>query len=264
MKNAGHMLQLRGRYYRTIPITRMGYDAMDLSLEAGRTALVVLHCWDIGCEGGPEIDPNFFVGMGTHESFREAARIMRECIRPAMDAARRAGVLVCHVEHPDIARRYPQSREEADPPEPPGPASEPVVPGWNEEALARAHGRDYARRSPYARMGRAQVVAPLPGEPVAYQTGQFDRVLRRRGIENLLYSGFASDMCVLRAPGGLEPMMPCGYRRFLLSDATLGVEFADTFEERIATRWAMRYFESHGGITVLTSDFIAACRAIRA
>ena len=109
--------------------------------------------------------------------------------------------------------------------------------------------------------GHGRIVAPVPGEPYVHQTGQFDRALRRRGIENLIYSGFATDMCILRAPGGIEPMAPMGYRIFLVRDATLGVEQPDTFEERIATRWAIRYFETHFGDTITTADFMAACEA---
>ena len=104
-------------------------------------------------------------------------------IRPCMDAARRAGVLVCHVESAQIAERHPEAREDAEPPDPSFPLPPPVVPGYREKIIARSHGKDYATRSPYARMDRAEVVAPLPGEPFVYMTGQFDRILRRRGIE---------------------------------------------------------------------------------
>ena len=64
---------------------------------------------------------------------------------------------------------------------------------------------------------------------------------------------------ILRAPGGLEPMCSYGYRRFLIRDATVGVELPNTFKERIATRWAIAYFETHGGYTLTTEDFIKAC-----
>jgi len=111
-------------------------------------------------------------------------------------------------------------------------------------------------------MDRAQVVAPLPREPLAYQTAQFHRQLQERGVENLIYTGFATDMCVLRAPGGIEPMAGYGYRLYLMRDATLGIELPCTFEERIATRWAIAYFETHYGDTVLSEDFIAACRGM--
>jgi nicotinamidase-related amidase len=196
--------------------------------------------------------------MGSLESSREAGRIMRECIRPAMDAARRAGVLVCHVESELIARRHPEALADAEAPVTPeeGP---PVVAGWRKKMEDRFHGIDYPTQSPVARMDRARIVFPAPGEPFVHQTGQLDRALRRHGIENLIYAGFATDMCVLRAPGGIEPMAPREYRLFLMRDATIGVECADTFAERIATRWAIRYFETHFGDTVLCKDFVEGC-----
>jgi len=46
----------------------------------------------------------------------------------------------------------------------------------------------------------------------------------------------------------------------LVRDATVGVECPDTFRERVATRWAIRYFETHFGDTIATEDFILACR----
>jgi len=254
------MLHLNSRYYRNIPIDQAGYENETVELDLQRTALIAMHCWDIGCEGGPEIDPNYCVGMGFYETFREAERIMRERIRPAMDAARGAGLLVCHVESPSIGPKHPEAQDELDPPpavssSPPLP---PVVPGWRARMVSRFHGKDYATKSPYAHMDRAQVVAPEPGEPFVYQTGHFDRILRRRGIENLIYTGFATDMCILRAPGGIEPMAPHGYRIFLMRDATLGGECPDTFDERVATRWGIRYFENHYGNTIACADFIGS------
>ena len=254
-------MKIESRYYRGIPIDRPGYETETVGLDPSRTALVVLHCWDIGCEGGPEIDPNYLVGMGFYENFREAERMMRECIRPAMDAAREAAIVVCHVEHPDIWRKHPDGQQHLDPSPPPAPyAPGPVVAGWRERILARAHGKDYATRSPYARMNRARVVAAREGEPFVYQTNQLDRVLRRHKIENLVYCGFAADMCILRAPGGVEPMCAFGYRMFLMRDATLGVEYPDTFQERLCTRWAVRFFETHYGNTITSADFVEACK----
>lgn len=253
-------LNFTGRHYRPIPLDSGGYETEPLALDAHKTALVAMHCWNIGCEDGPPIDKSYFVGMGSLESFREAERLMRQSIRPAMDAAREAGVLVCHVESELIARRHPGAMTDADAPVTPeeGP---PVVPGWRKKMEDRFHGKDYPAQSPLARMDRAKVVSPLPGEPFVFQTGQLDRALRRRGIENLIYAGFATDMCVLRAPGGIEPMAGKEYRLFLMRDATIGVECPDTFAERIATRWALWYFETHFGDTLLCDDFIAACRS---
>jgi nicotinamidase-related amidase len=259
------MLQLEGRYYRTIPLDRPSYETELLELDPQRTALVVMHCWNIGCECGPAIDLNYWVGIGFPQTTREAGRIMREQIRPAMDASRKAGILVCHVENESIASRHPEAQQDLDatPPAWQDPHFvPPVETGWMQRMVARNHGADYVTGSPYAHMDHAKVVDALPGEPFVHQTNQFHRVLARHGIENLIYTGFATDMCILRAPGGIEPMAHWGYRLFLMRDATIGVECPDTWEERIATRWAIRYFETHFGDTVTSDDFRRACVAL--
>jgi nicotinamidase-related amidase len=255
-------LRLKGRYYRTIPIDSAGYAEEKLELEAERTAFVSLHCWDIGCPGGPPIDPDFCVGMGHRVSLEEAYRIMRDYIRPAMDAARAAGLAVLHVQAESIAALYPQWYTcDADAPPPPGsgaPAAE-AIPGHRDAILFRSHGQDYMTRSGLATMDIAKVVAALPDEPVVHQSSQFDRMLRRRGIVNLIYTGFATDMCILNAPGGIGPMFSLGYRVLLVREATLGVECPDTIEDRIATRWGMRFIETHWGDTIGFDEFMAEC-----
>jgi nicotinamidase-related amidase len=255
------MLLLKGRYYRTIPIDKPCYETELLELDANKTALVVMHCWNIGCEDGPPIDVNYYIGMGFPEATKEAARIMKECIRPAMDVARKAGILVCHVECDAIAAKHKEARYDDEKIPQPG-LPEPVVKGWQQKMADRFNGANYPTLSPYARMDRASIVAPQNGDLFVYQTGQMDRALRRKGIENLIYTGFCTDMCVLRAPGGIEPMFPRGYRIYLMRDATLGAECPDTFEQRQATNWAIRYFETRFGDTLSLKDFIKACEKL--
>jgi hypothetical protein len=55
-----------------------------------------------------------------------------------------------------------------------------VVAGWRKKMEDRFHGKDYPTQSPLARMDRAKIVFPLPGEPFLFQTAQLDRALRRR------------------------------------------------------------------------------------
>ena len=255
------MLNLQIRSYRTLPIDNPDYESHSLPLEPGKTALIVMHCWNIGLEDGPPIDMNFYVGMGFPATFREAGRIMRECIRPAMDSARKAGVTVCHVETEGIAAKHPDLLDKSDIPPKPSTESPSVEaePGWRARMLDRFHGKDYPSRSPLARMDRAALVAPLPGEPFVYLSSQLERELRRREIENLIYCGFCADLCVLRAPGGVEQMAGGNYRLFLMRDATVGCEMPETFHERVATRWAIAYFETHFGDTLLTEDFLRSC-----
>lgn len=261
-------LDLTGRYYRTIPITDTGYAEEPLALPVAETALVSLHCWNVGCPGGPVLDPDFCIGMGYPETIAEEWRITTEAIRPALDAARACSLPVCHVQEPGIASRYPEwYTRHADPlpepsPNPPPPRRDPV-PGHREAITARSHGADYATKSGYGEMDFPEVVAPLPDEPVVHQTAQFDRILREMGIVNLIYVGFATDMCILNAPGGMGPMHALGYRVTLVRDATLGVECPDTFDERIATRWGIRFHETHWGDTIALDELLAECDRLK-
>ncbi|MEM2455112.1 MAG: hypothetical protein QXR45_15275 [Candidatus Bathyarchaeia archaeon] len=183
------VLRLKGRFYRTIPITEPGYEE-ELELDADKTVLVSLHCWNIDFPENP-IDINYWVGMGFPQTTEEAQRIMREFIRPAMDAARRASILVCHAQTKSIAKKYPQNLEEFEVEEEHKPEQTymPAIPEYKEKVLSRVHGKDYLIKSPLRNMDFSSVVAPLPGEPVVYMTRQFDRVLRKRGIVNLIYMG---------------------------------------------------------------------------
>ena len=257
----GRVLKLTGRYYRNIPHDAAGYAEEELTLQAEQTAFISLHCWDIGCPGGPEIDPMFCVGMGHPVALEAAYEVMRDYVRPALEAARQAGLAVYHVQAESIAALYPQWYER-DADRPPAGAGEPApeaIPGHRDAILFRSHGEDYMKRSPLARMDIAEIVAALPEEPVVHQTAQFDRMLRRHGIVNLIYTGFATDMCILNAPGGLGPMFALGYRVLLIREATLGVEQPDTIADRIATRWGMRFHETHWGDTIGFDQFMAEC-----
>ncbi|MBE3119944.1 MAG: isochorismatase family protein [Candidatus Atribacteria bacterium] len=260
-------LKLTGRYFRVRPMDSPGYECEPVELDIAKTALIGMHCWNIGCEDGPEVDPNYPVGLGSRPAYAEEDRILREMIAPAMAAARRSGIEVCHLENHYIGLKDPRAQEDMDrseldqelinSPETSKTAGKEVVPGWSQHILQRSYG-DYLNNSPLSQMNRAKVVEPQPGEIYAFQTGQFDRLLRRRGIENLIYTGFATDHCIMRAQGGAEAMSMRGYRIYLIRDATLGAEYLDTFELRLMTFWGVRYFETHLGDTFLFADFIEA------
>lgn len=246
------IMRLRTRYYRALPLDASGYEEEVFALPVAKTALVGMHCWNIGCPEGPAVDVNFCVGMGWPQATQEAGRIMREVIRPAMDLARGIGLPVIHVESDWMDAQYPQvpSRRRRD--------QERFPEGRLGEMLARAHGREYLTRSPLARMRRAEVVAPQGDEPLFFYTDQLDAWLRQAGVETLIYTGFAADMCVLDAEGGARPMLSRGYRCILMRDATVGVERPDTFAERLATRYGIHRFEWQVGYSTTFADFANA------
>ncbi len=243
---------LNARYYRALPIDAPGYESVRLALPVENTALIGLHCWNIGCPDGPAIDRNYCVGMGWPQATAEAARIMADSIRPAMDAARKIGMPVCHVESDWMARHYPHI---------PSRSKVPSQPEQADHARAlrdRAHGPNYLTRSPLARMKRAEVVAPIGDEPLIFYTDTLDAHLKTRGITTLIYAGFATDMCILNAEGGARAMLARGYQCILMRDATIGVETPDSFPEKLATRYGTHIFEWQLGYSTTFRDFTHA------
>ena len=234
----------------------------DLDLDADRTTLIALHCWDVGCEEGPPVHPKYAVGMCLPENIRLGEEIMKNEILPLVVAARMGQVLVSHVECARIGLKHPELMREV-PPTLPDPAAEPptpVVEGHTEAYLATVHSAGYNTdpESPYVRMDRVRYLMPKGDEPFAVQSAQLDQMLRRRGIENLFYTGFATNMCVIKSPGGINDMSLLGYRIFLVREATLGLEYPDTLADRTVTRLAIRYVEHVYGHSVACSDLMAS------
>jgi nicotinamidase-related amidase len=245
-------IHLPARYYRALPIDNPGYEPVLFDLSVERTALIGMHCWNIGCPDGPPIDVNYCVGMGWPQASAEAYRIMAEVIRPAMDAARGVGMPVCHVETDWMDAQYPHI-----------PSRRNRNAAWNpsplhQEMLDRAHGPAYLVRSPLARMKRAEVVSPVSDEPLVFYSDVLDDYLKSRHIDTLLYAGFATDMCILNAEGGARPMLARGYRCILMRDATVGVETPASFPERLATRYGTHLFEWQIGYSTTFEAFTKA------
>ena len=247
-------ISLKVRYYRALPTDAPGYEEEIFKLPVDKTALVGMHCWNIGCPDGPAEDVDFCVGLGWPQATAEAGRIMVEVIRPAMDQARGISMPVIHVESDWMDAEYPHipSRRRRD--------QETFPEGVPGEMLARAHGRDYLTRSPLVGMRRAALVSPVGDEPMFFYTDRLDEYLRERGIDTLIYTGFATDMCVLGADGGARPMLSLGYRCILMRDATVGVETPESFPERLATRHGIHRFEWQVGYSTTFADFMAAIK----
>jgi len=253
---ANPTLHLKARYYRALPVDRPGYEDVVLDLPAAETALVGMHCWNIGCADGPPVNVDFCVGMGWPQATAEAGRIMAGVIRPAMDLCRARGVAVCHVENDWMDHQYPQVESRR------RPATTSALPPVTAELRDRAHGAGYMEHSPIARMRRAEVVSPQGDEPLVFYTDQLHAWLQAHGIRNLIYTGFAADMCLLGAEGGARPMLGLGYRCILIREATVGVETPQTFPERLVTRYAIHRFEWQVGWGCSHADFTDAVEAL--
>lgn len=268
---AQECLRLKVRYYRCLPADRAGHEEEILELPVARTAFVGLHCWNIGMPDGPPVDVDYICGMGWTEAAAEACRIMTGVIRPCMDLCRGIGLKVCHVEPEMFDKYYPHvpSRRSCEN-ERHAKSLRRQSDRWTvlrsgelEKVQARGVGGD-PDKSPEATMKRAEVVSPVGDEPLVFYSDQLDEYLQRHGIDTLIYTGFATDMCILSAEGGGRPMLRAGYRCILMRDGTAGVETTDTFPERLATRYGIHRFEIAVGYSTTFADFQKAISQVRA
>ena len=260
---AAQTLELTGRYYQDVPCDNPRLCEERLVLDADKTTLVAMHTWNYACPGGPQYDPNYSVGFAYRFSLAEAYRICREVIKPAMDASRRAGVLVSHLTTTKIAMKRPEARIDYDASEPlqSPPFPEPgAAPGHRKQLVCKRFGDP--SKSAYETMDRIDFLLPRDDEPFAYQTKQFHRQLGKRGIENIIYTGFAADRCILRAGGGAIPMAMLGYRVFIIREATLGQEYHDTFDQRLNTKYGIREIESLYGHSLGLKEYLAECERL--
>jgi nicotinamidase-related amidase len=248
-----------------------GWVETAYDLDPRETGFVSLHLWNVGdvAGGGPAVPDGYFVDMGTREAQEESVRIAARCIRPAIDASRAAGIPIFHVEPANIALKYDSVHyllepEDLHPPAPARPAPPEANTGWNKERAERSHGRGYGEWDGWEQMRVLASCEPEPGDQMILTGRQFDRILRSKGIKNLVYTGFATNMCILDSAAATKEMLHYGYRIFLIREATLGVEYPETFPSRMMTEAALKFFELKVGDTIAFDEYVAACRAVAA
>jgi nicotinamidase-related amidase len=280
--SASTHLALRLRFYRAVPTSAPpGLVEEETSLALQRTAFVELHCWNVGYPGGPAVPEDFWVAMGFRATHELAAQIVGAHIRPALEAARSVGMPVAHVQPEIIAARYPGHRLLTAQSPPPAGIAAPALRGQDTAARRFAsaplpdtgfpdfaqlraeavHGAGYRQWAGWQELDIPDPLKPQPGELVAATTEELDGWCRQRGLDTLLYTGFATNLCLLDSPAGMKAMAGLGYRCILLREATLAVEHHDTLSTRLNTRCAVRYVETWVGYTASVTDFVAACQA---
>jgi nicotinamidase-related amidase len=212
--------------------------------------------------------------MGSPQNHDRGAAIVTQVIAPLLDLGRRAGLPIVHVQPESVAGRYVALT----PPPNPLPDTErgsnaalsvsgrgrgrgPVT----DDAVRRAnavHGEGYMQWQGWGQLDVAAAVRPRPDDLMVATTEELDWWLREREITTLLYTGFATNLCILESPGAMKPMRDRGYRCVILREATLAVEFPDTLETLLHTRAAIQYIEAWVGYSAGVEELRRALTAL--
>lgn len=118
-----------------------------------------------------------------------------------------------HVQTPIVADKHPNAGYQLEPASEPAASDRPpVLDGYPVARSERVHGGGFRDWSGWRDIDQAQVVYPEPDEQMIVNGAQFDRIpelptltqplcqefwiLRERGIVNIVYTGFATNLCI--------------------------------------------------------------------
>ena len=240
-------LKIPGRYYRMYPPEAyLGHAEEMLCLAQEQTAFMLIDVYGLGYSPGePEPERPALFYKGSTEIER---RIMVDCIKPALAAARCIKMPIIYVNNANQMTASQHSEFGS--------------------VLVRTHGLTVEERweTDPVEFRFSKIVEPLPGEYLIKKqmySGFFETclesVLRNLQIKNLLVVGFAANACL---QGTLNDALYRNYRIVLLRDCTAAMEFHDTMEEQTVTRSVIRHVEAFLGYTTTAQDFVCACEEI--
>ena len=243
--------RIPARYYCRYPYEspRGSVEAVE-EIDLSRTVFLLVDVYGLGHDPGDPVpeSPTLFL----ERLHRLQGEIIRDRIRPTLDAVRCAGMPVVYTENLWRPSRWDHSEF--------GKLCLRTEAGGDVSFDEIYIGSDYNRYS--------KVIAPLASDIVVQKTmydsffeTTLDTVLRNLDAKYLVCAGFTADICLLNTVIGA---MYRNYRVFVLRDCVLAAEFVDTVEEMAMTKWAIRYYEAMVGFTLTSDQFQAALAETRA
>jgi ureidoacrylate peracid hydrolase len=241
-------MALAGRYYRNYPVgAPLGHTEELFDLEIGRTAFLIIDVYGQGFGEEP-------VSQEVPEAYRKWVRDNRDVvvghIVPAKAAAKQLGLPVVYLTNylSPALTEHSQLRD----------------------ISRRVDGVDLleAWKEPNDILAISDIIAPAEGELLVKKqlySGFFethlDSLLRSLDVANLVTVGFESQVCLGTT---VTDAMYRNYRVWVLRDAIATAEWPETAEGRWANFMAVRFIETHVGLTCTTRQWVEACASARA
>ncbi len=190
-------------------------EARDLDLR--HTALLLMHLPDAGltpdCEWGPDCKrPDL---LGTVEWVPRTMDLCTHRLPPLVAAARASGVQIVHVLGAITdPKEACAARSLVEAGAPPAPDAERLT----DAGASARHSRDVFGEfpgrppgSPEHEPGLPKVLCPQGNDLVVAESWQLHRLMKKRGITHLIYTGWALNWCLWFSPCGMSDMQRKGY-----------------------------------------------------
>ena len=82
--------------------------------------------------------------------------------------------------------------------------------------------------------------------------------LHENNVVNVIYAGFATNVCVIGRPMGMMNLNRLGFNVILVRDATTAFETAETLDKEEMKKYAITMVEMEIGSTTTVADFTEA------
>lgn len=222
----------------------IGWEVETRPLDLDKTALLLMHLPDAGLtpdsQWGPHCPrPDL---LGTVEWVPRTVDMIRNRLPRLVEAARAAGLQVVHVHTRKEYQTGPcWERSVAEAGDPPGDDTDRI----DDEGLLAAHRRDVFQLaprpdgSPEHTWGMPEVLMPQRDDLVAGETWRLHRLMKRRGINHLIYCGWALNWCLWFSSGGMCDMSRHGYLCSAVPGGCVAIENREAAEAEANLEYAL-------------------------
>jgi len=246
-----------------------GWKKADLPFSMEHSALIVMHAWDLG-------DRDTYPGWHRVVEYQPRAEHIAAVVFPRIiKAARDNHLMVVHVGAADYSylNKYPgyeaacaitervlggDGHGKTAPPLPAPEAdhaSNAILDFKSINSYVGLHNREDVARG-FANTDFMENAAPAGDEYVVGNSEQLLAVGLDKGINHLVYIGFALDGCLLTSPGGMCDMGRYGFICSTIRQATTAIEHKGTTKTETAKQIALWRVGLMYGLVYEDEDFI--------
>jgi nicotinamidase-related amidase len=248
-------LNVHGRYYQLHPPERFkGFVNTDIEVNFDRSAFLVV---DIYGHGFPKTGEGKNHPSFTDEENKPWDDITLNFIRPALDAARLAGmpVIYAHNSSPNIAINRSQFGKVM------GRTLQSDMELLLSERPGTVDSREYVTSDGAHLLDISPAVAPKPGDYFirkhfysGFKDTRLDTLLRNLDVKTLFCAGFDASVCLLCT---LIDAWELNYEVVMLRDAVRAIEIPEDVEIGYSfTERMIKWVESMIGYTITTQHFM--------
>src|ERR1051325_2294479 len=219
-----------------------GWKTADVELCREHTGVVVMHAWDCGTR-------DQFPGWHRCVDYiPRSYKICREVFPRLLGAVRKSGLSLFHVvsNHENYKKSpgYQHAVKLAEPAPPP-----PTQIEWDDSVrrlrqfhsdhvFVGKHNAEDVKRG-FERLDFPTEARPIGDEGIAEDALQLFALCKERGVNHLIYAGFAINWCLLLSPGGMHDMAQRGVLCSVFRDAVTAVENKETARDELCKQIAL-------------------------